>query len=81
MERNLIRGSYAFSKEEYENDGGEFCIKKTVLILALPPTTQTTKLRHLFKSQFPHVYNEGEIIVFAKKKLEVNKEIHENHST
>lgn len=55
--------------------------KKTVLILALPPTTQTTKLRHLFKSQFPHVYNEGEIIVFAKKKLEVNKEIHENHST
>lgn len=55
--------------------------KKPVLILAPPPTTQTTKLLHLFKHQVPHVYNKDEIIVFAKKKLEVNKVIHENHST
>lgn len=59
-----------FQAGRYEGEGSRLSIETLVLILALPPETQTTKLLHLFKPQCPHVYRGDEITVFARTKLE-----------
>lgn len=69
-----------FQPERYEGKVSGLCIERLVLILALPPETQMTKLLHLFKPQFPHVYRGDKIPVFARVKLEVSEIMHENHS-
>lgn len=48
-----------FQSEAYEGDGSGLCIQRLVVILALPPETQPTKLLHVFKPQVPHVYSGG----------------------
>lgn len=54
--------------------------KGQFLILVLPPKTPTTKSRHFFKPQFPHVYEGGEMTVLAKMVLEVNRIFHAKYS-
>lgn len=67
-------------QKDNEGEGSGLIIKRPVLILVLPPKTPTTKSRHFFKPQFPHVYEGGEMTVLAKMVLEVNRIFHAKYS-